>query len=54
MGGHDAKGHQLAGGSQRQGGADAGMEGRHVLNQVVGGQHQQDGIVRFLDGLQRC
>lgn len=29
------------------------MEGRHVLDQMIGGQHQQQRIARLLDRLQR-
>ena len=50
--GHDAKGHQLAGFSGRDASGNGGAKGGGIPNHVVGGEHQQQGIVAPGGGLQ--
>ncbi|MNN66316.1 hypothetical protein D3C81_1818850 [compost metagenome] len=50
----NAEGNQLAVGGMRQGCMDACMEGRHIQDQVIRGQHQQDWIVPLSHSLQSC
>ncbi len=50
---NNTKGDQFAISSKRERSSDASVEGWHILNQVIGSQDQKNGIISFLQCLQR-